>query len=195
VSFLVFVSLDNLFGLLTSKLGGTETLTTEQRKKLSAEQIEEFRKRFGGRKVRNRQKELIKCQDESTGEIVGCVGLEVSYVSLKNGWRTNRPVAFMSSLAVDKQYRRKGIAKDLIKAAEKMVNKEWWCKECYLFVEENNAPAVKLYSNFGYETVAKDEDETSLIPTSDGDIKDIDTVLLCMKKSFNGGIFDNIFSF
>ena len=83
----------------------------------------------------------------------------------------------------------------MIEAAEKMVYKDWWYKECYLFVEENYAPAIKLYSNFGYETVAKDEGETSLIPTSDGEMKDVDTVLLCMKKSFNGGIFDNIFSF
>ena len=92
---------------MASKVGATETLITEQRQKLSHQQIEEFRKRFGGRSVRNRRKELIKCQDESTGEIVGCVGLEVFYILLKNGWRTNRPVAFMSSLAVDKQYRRK----------------------------------------------------------------------------------------
>mmetsp|Transcript_23292 Transcript_23292/g.34385 ORF Transcript_23292/g.34385 Transcript_23292/m.34385 type:complete len:255 (+) Transcript_23292:50-814(+) len=171
-----------------SKIGGTDVLTTEQRKALAKQQIKAFRERFGGNTTRN--SEIIKCRDEDTGEIVGCVGLEVSFVSLKNGFRTKRPVPFMSNLAIGKKYRREGIAKDLIIAAEAMVRKQWGYGECYLFVEENNLPAVKLYRKIGYKTVAKDETETSLIPAIDGILKNEDVVLLCMKKSFRNSIWN-----
>lgn len=174
-----------------SKLGGTQKLEEEQREALSKQNIEEFRQRFGNKTIR--YSEMIKCQDENTGEIVGCVGLEVSYVSLKNGFRTNRPVPFMSHLAIGKEYRRKGIAKDLIIAAETMVHKQWGAKDCYLFVEEKNLPALALYRNAGYKTVAKDETETTKIPTSNGRMKIEDAVLLCMKKSFRNSFWETFF--
>jgi ribosomal protein S18 acetylase RimI-like enzyme len=173
------------------KIGGTKKLTLRQSKTLSNQQMAEFRKRYGKSTLKNKsdsRSELIICQNSVTGEVMGCAGIEISKVQTPNGKSVDYPAPLMSNLAVGSKFRRKGIAEDLVKAAEELVRKEWGYEDCYLFVEKRNAPAVKLYRKLGYKRQWEDETATTLIPKSNGSVKTSPTVLLCMKKSLGGGL-------
>lgn len=93
----------------------------------------------------------------------------------------------MSNLAISKRYRRKGLAEDLVRAAEAIARKEWGYDACYLYVEQRNAPAVKLYQKLGYRTVWEDDAATTLLPTEDGRVANGKTTILCMRKGLGGG--------
>merc|ERR1712232_668997 len=88
----------------------------------------------------------------------------------------------MSNLAVGNQFRRKGLAEDLVKATEEIARKQWGYNECYLLVEKKNIAAVKLYRKLGYKTVWEDTKAKTLTPTESGSIQTTGTIILCMKK-------------
>lgn len=99
----------------------------------------------------------------------------------------------MSNLAVSRQYRRKGLAEDLVKATEKIARKDWGYDICYLYVEKRNTPAVKLYKKLGYKIMWEDPNATTLLPKSDGKVANGKTTILCMKKKVGAGLFANLF--
>lgn len=168
------------------KIGGTDTLSQRQSKSLSNQQIAEFRKRYSLRVGADRRSELLICQDGDTGEITGCAGIELSKISTANGKSIEFKAPLMSNLAVSKDFRRMGIAEDLVKAAEEIARKQWGYDEVYLYVEKRNTPAFKLYRKLGYTTQWEDDTSTTLIPTSRGTLVSEPTVIVCMKKSLNG---------
>ena len=148
------------------------------------------------------------CKDTRQSKITGCAGVEVDTVATfaegsepRNGgslwaqltgknipakptgrWETKMKYApLMSNLVVSRQYRRQGIAEKLVQDVEDLCQ-EWGYDECYLYVEQRNAPAVKLYQKLGYKTLWQDDKAKTLIPTKKGELESAGTVIICMKK-------------
>ena len=134
----------------------------------------------------------MQCLDRQ-GECIGCAGVEVETIKKMDGYDGSFQGPIMSNLAISKKYRRKGLAEDLVKAAEMIARKEWGYDECFLYVEKRNVPAVKLYSKLGYKTLWEDDTATTLLPTNDGRVKNGQTTILCMKKNLGGGLFGGLF--
>ena len=88
----------------------------------------------------------------------------------------------MSNLAVDTNYRRRGLAERLVLAAEKCVMSNFGADECFLYVETRNKGAVKLYQKLGYRQQYFDDTAMTLLPTPDGKLDSEPTVILCMRK-------------
>ena len=170
-----------------------KVLSETQLKGLSNQQIAEFRKRYGRKLGKDRRSELIVCQNGDTDEVMGCAGIEVQKISTASGKSANFPAPLMSNLAVGKKFRRKGIAEDLVKTAEELALKQWGYDECYLFVEKQNTPAVKLYKKLGYKQQWEDAESTTMVPTASGRITTKPTVILCMRKSLGKGFFGRLF--
>jgi ribosomal protein S18 acetylase RimI-like enzyme len=61
-------------------------------------------------------------------------------------------IAYISNVAVRKQARRKGIARSLIREAEKAAA-SWGCRSIALHCDRNNLAALGLYSRAGYKVV------------------------------------------
>jgi ribosomal protein S18 acetylase RimI-like enzyme len=137
--------------------------------------------------------------------ILGIVGVEVDRVPLDPNnnndnaatTTTTRTVPVMSNLAVAKSYRRRGLAERLVQSAEKIVRDSDWKygggsagdddnddDRCclYLYVEQQNVPAVRLYRKLGYTVVWKNARAESAVPTSTGSLRTTTTTVLCMKK-------------
>ena len=153
---------------------------------LERQQINEFRRRYGKYMgPMDRRAELVLCTNGS-GELMGCAGVEVDTISKADGRGERFKAPLMSNLAVGKKFRRKGLAEDLVRAAEVIARKEWGYDECYLYVEKRNTPAVKLYRKLGYRTVWEDDKAKTLIPLESGKLSTAPTVILCMKKKLNG---------
>jgi len=188
-----------------SKPGGTKSLSSKQNKLLTNQQISEFRKRYAqrlGKSQLDRRSELMLCLEKGTGEVVGCAGIELDNINNKKSNRSNvqstasnisrKPL--MSNLAVGKQYRRKGVAEDLVLATEALVRNQWGYEECYLFVEKKNTPAIKLYRKLGYKKVWQDDDAKTITPKDNGSIDTTSTTIICMKKNLSSSIFINMFN-
>ena len=169
-------------------------LSTRQSTTLRKQQITEFRRRYGfkvssSRKSSlDRRSELVVCQNSSSGEVMGCAGIEVSKIATPNGKRIEFNAPLMSNLAVGKKFRRRGLAEDLVKATEELAKREWGYNECYLYVEKQNKAAVNLYKKLGYVTQWEDDTATTLIPTTMGSVISAPTVIVCMKKNLGGGL-------
>ncbi len=188
--------------------GGVKELSISQSKSLTKQQITEFRRRYG-LKVKvgggrsggrysssssvgaDRRAELVVCQKKRNGEIMGCAGIEVSKISTPNGKSTQFAAPLMSNLAVGKNYRRRGLAEDIVRATEDVAYKRWGYDECYLYVEKENSAAVRLYKKLGYVEQWEDCTATTLIPTERGNVVSRPTTIVCMKKRLGGGIFGN----
>jgi len=173
-----------------SKATATESVSNTQLLSLEKRQKAEFRRRYGQTGApQDRRAELILCKN-SKGEVIGCAGIEVDNVSTASGKSIGRLKApLMSNLAVGKQFRRKGLAEDLVKSVEDLVLKEWGYDECFLFVEKKNRAAVKLYRKLGYKVAWEDDESSSLVPNKAGNMQYAPTVILCMKKKLNFNIF------
>lgn len=165
--------------------GGTSQLNDKQRTTLSSSQFVEFRGRYSG--ISRGKAELVTC--ELGRQVVGCVGIEVSPIPdgyLKGPAVTRAPL--LSNLAVSRGYRRRGIGELLVKEAERIAKQQWGQKYCYLYVEEINAAAVKLYKKLGYKVEWIDDDAKTLLPTSGGGLRQFPTKILCMKKRLGGNL-------
>jgi len=180
-----------------SKLGkDLKELSSAQRKTLLRQQQSEFAKRYGqrlGSMTNDRRAELILCEN-GKGELMGCAGIEIDSVSNPNDqFMTPIQAPLMSNVAVGKKFRRKGLAEDLVKAAEDLVRRNWGYDECYLLVEKKNTAAVRLYRKLGYSTVWEDKTAKTLTPTKSGAIKTTQTVIVCMRKRLGLGVFGRLF--
>lgn len=195
----------------TGKIGGAKKLSSSQSNSLERQQIMEFKKRYykpsssksgsprlpgnyAGRtsSALDSRAELILCLD-GKGDCIGCAGVEVEKIKKMDGYDGSITAPLMSNLAISKQYRRKGLAEDLVKAAESIARREWGYDECYLYVEKRNAPAIKLYKKLGYATLWEDDTATTLLPTEDGRVVNGKTTIVCMKKRLGGGLFGSLF--
>ena len=114
----------------------------------------------------------------------------VEKIKKMDGYDGTISAPLMSNLAISKQYRRRGLAEELVKATESIARKEWGYNECYLYVEKRNIPAIKLYKKMGYKPLWEDESATTLLPSVDGrGVVNGKTTIVCMKKKLGGGIF------
>ncbi|KAL7505689.1 hypothetical protein ACHAXN_003128 [Cyclotella atomus] len=190
----------------TGKVGGAETLASNQAASLERQQIAEFKKRYKSRALPSGSRlpgryagrssdsraELVLCLD-SKEECIGCAGVEVEKIKKMDGYDGSFVGPVMSNLAISRKYRRKGLAEDLVKAAENIARKEWGYDTCYLYVEKRNAPAVKLYKKLGYTIMWEDPNATTLLPMDNGSVANGKTTILCMKKKIGAGLFANLF--
>ena len=173
--------------------GGSKELTTQQERELQMSQSAEFNKRYAGGISRfgggmgKRTADLLLCRAGSSSEsnIVACAGVEVDRIpagSLR-GPTEVQAAPLMSNLAVSRQYRRRGLAEKLVAAVEDLVGPEGWGYDvCYLYVEERNRGANRLYEKLGYRRQWKDNDAKTLLPTEDGVLLSSSTTIVCMKK-------------
>lgn len=173
--------------------GGATELSEKQRKTLSATQFYEFRSRYAG--VARGQSELILCK-LPTGELTGCAGIEVSQIPDKSlkGLKTET-APLMSNLAVGKEFRRKGIAEKLVTEVERVIRYEWGYNDCYLYVEERNKAAVRLYQKLGYKKLWIDKEATTLLPSTNGKLQNSSTNLICMRKRLDLGLIGRLWPF
>ena len=139
---------------------------------------------------------MILCQ-LPTGELTGCAGIEVSQIPEKNlkSLKTLATAPLMSNLAVGQKFRRKGIAEKLVTEVERMVRYEWGYDECYLYVEERNKAAVRLYQKLGYKKMWIDKEATTLLPSANGKLQNSSTNIICMRKRLNAGFLGRLWPF
>jgi ribosomal protein S18 acetylase RimI-like enzyme len=72
------------------------------------------------------------------------------------------PRPYLSDLAVDPKYRRRGIAKSLVQRGESFLQKVPR-EELFIRVEETNQAAISMYTGLGYETVGIDREKDKSI--------------------------------
>ena len=190
-----------------SKLAGSQQqMQPRQRTLFLNSQIAEFRRRYSSQaRYGQDQKAELLIAKRRNGAMVGCCGIELDKIpggpkSQPRSSRTATVAPLMSNLAVGSKYRRLGVARDMVDAAETLVRRQWGLDEVYLYVEQRNVPAVRLYQNLGYRTVWTDTAATTLVPApedgrSGGGMAQVPTTLLCMRKSLRrGGLFGRFFS-
>ena len=101
----------------------------------------------------------------------------------------------MANVAVSRKYRRKGIAQKIVKEVEQVCRYQWGYNDVYLYVEERNKAAVKLYQKMGYRKVWTDNDAKTLLPTSNGKLENASTRIVCMKKRLDLGLLGRFLPF
>lgn len=177
----------------TAKIGGgAKQLTDRQRKSLYNSQLLEFKRRYG-KKLGDRRAEMIMCESNKK-ELMGVAAVEVEKIPEKSLTSTSRARApLMSNVAVSKKWRRRGIAEVLVKEIERMVKIEWGYDDIYLYVEQRNKPAIRLYQKLGYKRKWIDKTAKTLVPTMNGSLQNEATTIVCMKKRLNGGILARLF--
>jgi ribosomal protein S18 acetylase RimI-like enzyme len=187
--------------------GGAKQLNGRQKQTLSSTQFMEFRGRYAG--VQRGQSELIVCElpaaagrDGAAGQqqkrIIGCAGIEVTPIpksNLKGPTSGGVRAPLMSNLAVSREFRRKGIAEKLVEEAERVARYEWGYDDCYLYVEDRNRAAVKLYEKLGYRRVWVDRNAKTLLPSPNGNLLNSPTTIVCMKKRLGRGVFGRLWPF
>jgi GNAT superfamily N-acetyltransferase len=181
----------------TDKVGGM--FKPRQRESLERSQFMDFRGRYAGSSKSSvgglPEAELILCQTQDAG-ILGCAGLEITDIPMQipgqavQEQETTR-VPVMSNVAVSRHFRRKGIAELLVSEIERVAF-EWGYDNCYLYVDKENVPAVKLYQKLGYRKVWVDTDGKTQFPTANGNFQSKPTTIVCMKKALGRGIFGRI---
>mmetsp|Transcript_10228 Transcript_10228/g.19623 ORF Transcript_10228/g.19623 Transcript_10228/m.19623 type:complete len:246 (-) Transcript_10228:82-819(-) len=177
----------------TAKVGGgSKKLTGQQTSQLRQSQLAEFSRRYGGS---SRQSEMFLIRNKE-GEVIACAGVEIDRIrdgAMKGPILKTAPL--MSNLAVSRSYRRRGLAEELVKAVEDHCRDEWGYDECYLYVEQRNRGAIKLYQKLGYKIIWADSDAQTLLPSDRGTLDQVPTNLLCAVKNLNGGggLFANLF--
>jgi GNAT superfamily N-acetyltransferase len=156
-------------------------------------QLAEFRRRYGSGK-RN-QSELFLCEN-ARGELMGVAAMEVESIpesSLRSRTIMSMRAPLMSNVAVSRKFRRRGIAEELVKQVELYARKQWGYQEMYLYVEERNRPAIRLYQKLGYKTFWVDPTATTLTPTQTGGMENAPTTIVCMRKRLGSGVFGRLF--
>ena len=152
----------------------------------------EFRRRYGLRMApqQDRRNELLVSRN-GRGEIMGVLGIEVDRIpeGRVGGSSTRVHAPLMSNVAVGRKFRRRGVAEELVSAAEDLVRKQWGYNECYLYVEKRNTPAINLDRKLGYRKIWEDDTARTLIPTKGGGMKNDPTTLVCMRKTLTPGLF------
>lgn len=79
--------------------------------------------------------------------IVGTVEMNLKTPPLLQPWNTK--YLYLSNLAVNADYRRRGVARQLLQTCERIAL-DWGFHDIYLHVLEDNQPARRLYWRAGY---------------------------------------------
>lgn len=90
---------------------------------------------------------LVAVQPSDENIIMGTVELSVQQQNL---WSSSKYL-YLSNLAVQPDFRRQGVAYELLKHCE-MVGKKWGLLDMSLHVREDNTAARQLYERCGYRT-------------------------------------------
>lgn len=113
------------------------------------------------KKTKTREDETSETSD--TGNIVGVAEVSVqrdvligrSIMKFKDLEEANSEYAYVSCMCVDEEYRKMGVATELLRECEN-VAKKWGfnllCLHCY----EDNIPGISLYKQLGYEELLTD---------------------------------------
>lgn len=113
------------------------------------------------KKTKTREDETSETSD--TGNIAGVAEVSVqrdvligrSIMKFKDLEEANSEYAYVSCMCVDEEYRKMGVATELLRESEN-VAKKWGfnllCLHCY----EDNIPGISLYKQLGYEELLTD---------------------------------------
>ena len=139
--------------------------------------------------TRNRAENALIVAEAADGSIAGAVGIEVQMLTkacLEDGAQLDyRPL--LSNLAVDPAFRRRGLGKQLCRAAEREA-RGWGYKEVVLKVEDTNKGARKLYHGLGYRQTGIDrEAEKPVVGSSNafgggGALRFVQTTNIALRK-------------
>lgn len=91
---------------------------------------------------------LVACRNED-GKVLGFAEIDCRQSKKEN----LPPRPYMCNLAVDKKWRRQGIASSLVKSCEKIAMKNKH-EAIYLKVRSKNKEAVSMYESLGYSVVS-----------------------------------------
>ena len=92
------------------------------------------------------------CGDSDTA-VAGTV--EVGVRTIERYRQNHHRYVYLSNLAVSKDFRRRGIAQELIGTCEQ-ITIDWGYTELHLHVMEDNERARNLYQKLGYEVISSD---------------------------------------
>jgi ribosomal protein S18 acetylase RimI-like enzyme len=98
--------------------------------------------------------------DQEQSHVAGTV--EVGVRTAERYRQNNHRYVYLSNLAVSRDFRRRGVAQELIRSCEQQTA-EWGYTELHLHVMGNNDRGRKLYQKLGYEVVSS-EFVWSIIP-------------------------------
>ncbi|KAL3914214.1 MAG: hypothetical protein SGILL_006190 [Bacillariaceae sp.] len=195
----------------TGKIGGgSSELSDKQQRQLSSLQFSEFRKRYAG-VGRGPYAELLLCYGEVTvagggggtdndSILIGCAGMEVQEIAPPDNTIKKQPngisnpvvrAPLMSNVAVSKDFRRRGIGLQLVKEAENIAQYQWGFTDMYLFVEQRNKSAIRLYQKLGYSKQWIDANAKTLLPKGDK-LEEDSTKIVCMKKRLDLNAFSRV---
>ncbi|KAL1828056.1 GCN5-related N-acetyltransferase 4, chloroplastic-like [Daucus carota subsp. sativus] len=111
--------------------------------------------------------------DLDKGYVVGSLTMDTlaDYLPLEGPLQQRRTgVAYLSDLLVREQFRRKGIAKELIVKAE-AYSKSWGCRAIALHCDLNNIGAIELYRAHGFKSIKVPEGAKWPQPKTSNNIK------------------------
>ncbi len=94
---------------------------------------------------------MVACRTYN-GDVVGVCEVDNRLPQEKKQMLEYRP--YMCNLAVDKNWRRRGVAKALVESCEEVALLRWGAQILYLKVREENIPAQILYKSLGYSVVS-----------------------------------------
>jgi ribosomal protein S18 acetylase RimI-like enzyme len=113
-----------------------------------------------------RECRLLVASDARGGPVRGCIDLAVHLFNSREakfelmrdempgdsnyGWRP-----YVASLAVERSYRRKGVARQLLREAESIA-RSWGYRELLLEVSAQNNGAIQFYTRAGYKVLRTD---------------------------------------
>lgn len=121
--------------------------------------------------TKDRHKYLVACEGKN-GKVIGFA--EVDCRPTKD---LKKPTPYMCNLAIDKKWKRRGIATALIRNCEYIVSKQPMSEpnqnKLYLKVRSTNIAAIKMYEGQGYSI-----ESSTLEPNPQGN----ETLVLLMSK-------------
>jgi ribosomal protein S18 acetylase RimI-like enzyme len=124
---------------------------------------------FNQGKIQQQVCSIAVCADRVQSNVVGTVE-----VGVRNGnaraekirfdvvspqatqyWLNHRRYVYISNLAVSQEFRRRGVAQELLNNCERLTQ-SWGYSELYLHVMGNNNRGRNLYQKLGYEVVSSE---------------------------------------
>jgi ribosomal protein S18 acetylase RimI-like enzyme len=146
------------------------------------------------------QRMIVAC-DAKNGQVVGFAEVDArSLSSYKNGSSGNEASltegasddilrSYMYNLAVDKKWKRKGIASALVQACEQYVSDMHdLCveKRLYLRVRKSNHAAIALYESLGYREMSPEVIHLSQDDINSGSLEDGELILFAKDLLLGG---------
>ena len=157
---------------------------------------QKFQNEFSRRRTLSLQHMIVACSSKN-GQVVGFAEVDARPLSVtgNNGGLENEVVlaanstvisednilrSYMYNLAVDKQWKRKGIASALIRSCEQFVmDMHDICieKRLYLRVRKTNHAAIALYESLGYRKMLPEVIQLSKEDINSGSLEDDELIL------------------